>query len=170
MSKKDLIFGKSSVNLLEPDDYVSGVDEIDGLGALVYADGYLVCRKGCGSKFKKTAPLDRHETVCTPDPYVDPLEVSNSKPTGLMFKPLAKLTGRPRGRPRKKSVIVPFHMLTYPEQKKVIGPRTPAKGRKSRTIKPRGVGGQIGDRVVAKIAHKGQTSSNVFEKPETSDE
>ena len=26
---------------------------------------YLLCGRGCGSKFKNTAPLKRHEQVCT---------------------------------------------------------------------------------------------------------
>ncbi len=26
---------------------------------------YLLCREGCGSKFKNPAPLLRHEAVCT---------------------------------------------------------------------------------------------------------
>lgn len=129
----------------------------------MYRDGYLLCRKGCGSKFKKTAPLDRHESVCSPEEPVDPLEMPRPGPVKLTLKKLSKLKGKPRGRPRRGAVpptpwparqplYLAFDMITKEPKPHAAPPVN--KGRKTRSIRSRGVGGQIGGKAVAKIAPK----------------
>ena len=155
---------------------ISGEDETDGSNAgdsgltwndgYVYRDGYLLCRKGCGSKFKKTAPLDRHESVCSPEEPVDPLEMPRPGPVKLTLKKLSKLKGKPRGRPRRGAVppaawptrqplYLAFDMITKEPKSQVAPPvNSLNRGRKTRSIRARGVGGQIGGKAVAKIAPK----------------
>ena len=76
-------------------------------GPLVYRDGYLLCRKGCGSKFKNAEPLDRHETVCSRD-ATDPLVRQCADPLAhpmLSVKPLSSLVNKRRGRPPRRGVV-----------------------------------------------------------------
>ena len=73
----------------------------------VSSDGYLHCKGGCGSMFRKIEPLKRHEEVCT---YVASLKASspatptsNASSGGLKLTPVSKLVV-PSSKSSKKRV------------------------------------------------------------------
>ena len=71
----------------------------------VSSDGYLHCKGGCGSMFRKIEPLKRHEEVCT---YVAALDTATpiSKAAaagGLKLTPVSKLVV-PSSKSAKKRV------------------------------------------------------------------
>ena len=78
---------------------------------LMTDDGYLHCRKGCGSKFRNVMPLDRHESVCTgpSNMAVDPLEMPPTLNRPLKFTvlklPFKAKNKRGRGRPPRPRLL-----------------------------------------------------------------
>ena len=103
---------------------------------MISADGYLHCKGGCGSKFKKVEPLKRHEAVCdfaklsspaagAAEPAVETADKSGATAEsgggggGLKLTPVSKLTqnkptsnhpvkSNKRGRPKRSDQTVPL--------------------------------------------------------------